>query len=248
MQADALLGPSPAIERELIAAGYPRDRIRYLPNGVAVRPPRQASERQEARRALAEADGVFALAPDAPLVVYTGRLHEMKGLDHLLSAWPAVLARHPGARLWLVGEGPFRPRLIEQIENLGLSTSVLLAGLYDDVEDFLLAADVFVLPSLEEGMSLALLEAMAAGLPVVASSIAANALLVEDGRQGRLVAPGDSAALAAALAGLLEQPDAAARLGSRARERVEARFSIARMVEAHLELFDRLLERRKTPA
>ncbi|MEX2120776.1 MAG: glycosyltransferase family 4 protein [Pirellulales bacterium] len=248
MQADALLGPSPAIERELIAAGYPRDRIHYLPNGVPVRPPRQPSERQEARQALAEADGVFALAPDAPLVVYTGRLHEMKGLDHLLSAWPAVLARHPGARLWLVGEGPFRPRLIEQIENLGLSTSVLLAGLYDDVEDFLLAADVFVLPSLEEGMSVALLEAMAAGLPVVASSIAANAPLVEDGRHGRLVPPGDSAALAAALAELLEQPDAAARLGSSARERVEARFSIARMVEAHLELFDRLLERRKTPA
>lgn len=241
LQADALIAPSPAIERELVVAGYPRDRIHYIANGVPVPPLAGAEARPEARAALAELDAALWLEPGAPLAVYTGRLHDMKGLQYLVSAWPEVLRVRPNARLWLVGEGSYRQALTEQIENLGLAGRVLLTGAFDDVEDFLSAADLFVLPSLEEGMSLALLEAMARGLPVVASAIAANEVLIANGAHGRLVPKADPAALAAAMVELWNHPDEAARLGEQARRRVIAEFSLARMVDDHLTLFERLL-------
>jgi glycosyltransferase involved in cell wall biosynthesis len=241
MAANLLIAPSPAVERELIAAGYPRDRIHYLPNGVTVSAERSEQARREARESLAEFDRALALAPEAPLVLYTGRLHEMKGLSHLVSAWPSVRARHPQARLWLVGEGAYRSELSRQIASLRLCDEVHLAGAFDDVEDFLLAADLFVLPSLEEGMSLSLLEAMALGLPVIATSIPANQVLVDDGH-GRLVGPADSAALAAAINDLLENGDAARRLGEAARQRARREYAFDKMVTDHLALFERLVQ------
>ncbi|MHB8736812.1 MAG: glycosyltransferase family 4 protein [Terriglobales bacterium] len=244
MDTDALIAPSRAVERELIAAGYPRDRIHYLPNGVSVPSQRDAAARREARESLAEVNPALALAPDAPLVLYTGRLHEMKGLDHLVSAWPMVLARQPLARLWIVGEGSYRRELAGQIDHLGLGGQIHLAGAFDDVEDFLLAADLFVLPSLEEGMSLALLEAMSVGLPVVATSIPANQVLVDD-CHGRLVPPADSAALAAAINDLLDHADDAQRLGEAARRRVSTDYSLDKMVTDHLALFEGLLAARR---
>lgn len=248
LQAGTLIAPGPAVERELIAAGYPRDRIHYVPNGVPIPSPRDAAARAAARNTLAEAHPALTLAPDAPLAVYTGRLNPVKGLEHLVAAWPAVLARRPTARLWLVGEGPCRASLASQIGNLGLSGRVVLAGAFDDVEDFLLAADLFVLPSLEEGMSLALLEAMAAGLPVVATAIAANQVLVEDGRHGRLARTGDPAALASAINDLLDHPQQAAQLGAAARARVRAEYSLEKMAEDHLRLFQQLVEAKEPPA
>jgi glycosyltransferase involved in cell wall biosynthesis len=239
MGADLLIAPSPAVERELIAAGYPRDRIHYLPNGVTLATERTEHARCQARESLAEVDRALVLAPEAPLVLYTGRLHEMKGLNHLVSAWPAVRARHPQARLWLVGEGSYRMELAGQIAQAGLGGEVHLAGAFDDVEDFLLAADLFVLPSLEEGMSLSLLEAMALGLPVIATSIPANQVLVDDGH-GRLVRPADPAALAVAINDLLENTDAARRLGTAARQRACAEYSFDKMVTDHLAHFERL--------
>lgn len=238
-QADAFVAPSPAIERELIAAGYARDRIHYLPNGVPMPDEPDAQSRAQARKDLADAEPSLAHDTDAPLVVYTGRLHEMKGLEYLLGAWPDVL-RHVGqARLWIVGDGADRWRLMGLIETLGLSTSVRLVGPFDDVEEFLRAADVFVLPSLEEGMSLALLEAMAMGLPVIATAIPANEVLVDE-QVGQLVPTRDKAALAAAIVRLLADGELAARLGQAGRARVAERFSLDKMVTEHLELFQGL--------
>jgi glycosyltransferase involved in cell wall biosynthesis len=241
LSADAFIAPSPAIERELIAAGYPRPRIHYIANGVAVPPPRDAVAKAQARAALAEIDPALWIDASAPLAVYTGRLHDMKGLDHLVAAWPAVLRRRPDARLWLVGDGGYRRHLTELVDNLGLAGRVLLTGAFDDVEDFLLAADAFVLPSLEEGMSVALLEAMARGLPVVATKIPANEVLIENGRHGRLVPTEDSDALAAAVLELWDNPELAARWGEQAQARVGAEFSLDKMVDDHLVLFERLL-------
>lgn len=242
--ADAFVAPSPAIERELIAAGYARERIHYLPNGVTLPEANDEAGRQRSRAALGEADPALKIGPDIPLAVYTGRLHEMKGLEYLIRAWPHVLERVPRARLWLVGEGPDRARLSGLIEVLGLQGMVQLAGPFDDVEDCLRAGNVFVLPSLEEGMSIALLEAMAMGLPVVATAIPANEVLIADHVCGRLVAKGDCLALAQVIAELLSAPATAARLGEAARRRVEADYSLDRAVDAHLELFQRLIAAR----
>ena len=242
-QAAALIAPSQVIHRELVAAGYPRDRIYEIPNGVPIPPPRSAARRLEARSALGATNRALAVEPDDPLVVYTGRLHEAKGLERLVAAWPTVLSRHDRARLWLVGQGPLHRRLTDQISTSGLCGRVLLTGSFDDVADVLAAADVFVLPSRQEGLSVSLLEAMAAGLPSVATDIPGNRQLLGDSAFGRLVRLSDDpVSLGAAIADLLADPAASERLGRLARAHVEANYSLQQMVDAHLKLFDRLLE------
>jgi glycosyltransferase involved in cell wall biosynthesis len=243
-QADAFVAPSPAIERELIVSGYARGKIHYVPNGVAIPEGRDAARRSQARADLAQADPSLAIG-DAPLVVYTGRLHKMKGLDDLVRAWPRVLERLPEARLWLVGDGPHRAELSALVDDLGLWGFVYVTGPFDDVDEFLQAADLFVLPSLEEGMSLALLEAMALGLAVVASAIPANEAVVQDAVHGRLVPTGDSARLADVMIELLADRAQAERLGRAARERVCQEYSLDRMVDEHLRLFERLLANKR---
>jgi glycosyltransferase involved in cell wall biosynthesis len=240
-QAAALVAPSRAIEDELIAAGYPRDRIHFIPNGVPLFASVTPTARHAARAALGQVQRALELPRGAPLAVYTGRLHEGKGLAHLVAAWPLVLQRHPQARLWLVGEGPSATALAEQIRALGVEGRVVLAGSFDDVEEVLQAADLFVLPSLEEGMSLALLEAMSLGLPLVATDIAANRALVADGVHGRLVPAGQPAKLAEAVIEAFCDASRAARWGEQARQRVAAEFALDHMVDRHLELFERLL-------
>jgi len=240
-RADALVGPSQAICRELIAAGYAAAKVQVLPNGVAVPALGDEAGKTAARAALAAANPALELPEDAPLAVYTGRLHAAKGLAELVAAWEQVLRRRPDARLWLVGEGPFEWDLEARIAERNLSARVVLAGVFDSVDDFLAAADLFVLPSWEEGMSLAMLEAMAAALPVVTTDVPGNRDLVTDGQNALLVSPRDPASLAAAIGRLLDDRALARRLGAAAREAVQARYSLAAMADRHVELFERVV-------
>jgi glycosyltransferase involved in cell wall biosynthesis len=242
--AAAVVACSGAIRDELLEAGYPADRVHYIPNGVAVPPTRTPKRRLGARKALGEVHSDLQLDAPAPLVIYTGRLHQAKGLEDLVAAWGMVSPSHPTARLWLVGEGPQREQLQEIVQARGLSPSVRLPGAFDSVEEMLDAADAFVLPSYIEGLSLSLLEAMAAGLPVIASDIPAYRAVVEDKISGLLIAPRDPAALAAALRRILEHHDLAHQLGAAARARVTAEFSLERTAQRHRELFERLIGER----
>jgi glycosyltransferase involved in cell wall biosynthesis len=244
-KAAAIIAPSPAVERELIAAGYPRERIHSVSKGVAI-PTGPVVQRTadhddpqqiEAREALAEADPALMLPSHSPLAVYVGPLAQHKGLEHLVAAWPKVLSRWPNARLWLVGEGPMRGRLLGQIDERSLIGRVVLSGVFDDVEDMLRAADLFVLPSLDEDLSLALLEAMAQGLPVVASDLPGNRTVITDAVHGRLTPPGDTNALSAAILEMFDKPELASRLGEQARQRVAIDFSLDQMVDHHLQVF-----------
>lgn len=245
--AAAFVAPSPAIERELIAAGYPRERIHFIPNGVTIPSPREMTEREEIRSWLARSQPALYVHPGARLAVYTGRLHEAKGLTHLIEAWHTIVRHDPTARLWLVGEGPERPRLVALIRELELNSNVVLTGAFDQVDDLLAAADLFVLPSLEEGMSLSLLEAMAAGLPIVATDIPGNRLLIDAGQHGLLVPPAAPEALATAIRRLHDLPDEASRMGQAARARAAAEFSLERCLDRHGDLFERLLTSARQP-
>lgn len=239
-KADALVAPSRAIEAELVEAGYPLARVHYMPNGVPIATP-GAAAKAEARATLASVNPLLQLADAAPLALYTGRLDVAKGLDTLLAAWELVTARLPKARLWLAGEGPYRKTLEELIEARGLFGRVVLAGVFDTVDELLAAADVFVLPSREEGMSLSLLEAMAAGLPAIASDIPGNRQLITHGQQGLLVPLDDATALASTLLQVLKEPQWAAGLAAAGHASVQERFSLAKMADAHLALFENLL-------
>lgn len=242
-RAPAVVAPSPAIEAELLAAGYEATRVCRVPNGVTVGPPPDARRKPLARRALADAQPALFLAPGTPLAVAAGRLHPAKGFDDLIEAWHSVVARCPAARLWIAGDGPHLAALQQRITRRDLQGRVVLAGSFDTVDELLAAADLFVLPSLEEGMSLALLEAMAAGLPIVATDIPGNRAVVDNDRQALLVPPGSPVALAAAVTRLLGDAPLASRLATAARERVAERFTLDQTVSRHLELFARLAAR-----
>jgi glycosyltransferase involved in cell wall biosynthesis len=235
--ADALIATSPAIEAELIAAGLPRQRIHYLPPGIAERPPINPEHRRGYRQVLADAFPDLALPTHAPLVVYAGSLLPAKGLEHLLRAWVYVLGRWPQARLWLVGSGPMRAALLKEVEALGLKGRVILPGVFDEVEDVLRAADVFVHPALESGSSWGVLNAMAVGLPIVATDIPGHRHLLTPDEEGVLVRSEDATALATAMDELLDDPPRAERLGQAARQRARRDFPLAAMVHGHLNLF-----------
>lgn len=243
-QAAAIVAPTAAVARELVAAGYPRPRLHTIPNGVPIATPTAPGDRAEARAALAQTDPHLAISGPGPLVVYVGRLWaEAKGLDDLIAAWQRVVDACAQARLWIVGEGPDAARLRARVTEFDLVSSVAFAGAFDDVDDFLQAAELFVMPARESQASLALLEAMAWGLPIVATATGATQALIEHGRQGWLVPPADPAALADGILHVVQNTELAATLGDAARRRASHDFNLERVVEQHLSLFQETLDR-----
>jgi glycosyltransferase involved in cell wall biosynthesis len=227
--ASAFVAVSGPIRDELLAAGIPAHLIRRIPNGVDTArfaPPRPA-ERAAARRALGLGDG--------PLAVYAGRLSQEKGVDVLLDAWTRP-GRPRGATLCVVGDGPERPALAASTAALGAGPSVRLEGAAADVTTWLRAADAFVLPSRTEGLSLALLEAMASGLAIVATDVGATREAAGPGG-ALLVPPEQPEALAAALGAVLADPERAVALGRAARARAVERFGIGAVADRHLALY-----------
>jgi len=157
-------------------------------------------------------------------------LRPEKGLTDLVRATALVRGQHPDVRTVLWGEGPLRSKLEVLIQNLGLDHIVQLSGHAPDAEKALSTVDAFILPSLSESCSNSLMEAMAMGLPVIASHTGGNPELVLDGSSGLLVRPGDPADLARAMAHLMENPAVAARLAGQAAQRARAEFSLRGMV------------------
>ncbi|MFO7166543.1 MAG: glycosyltransferase family 4 protein [Chloroflexota bacterium] len=228
--ADAFVCISPAIRAELLSVGMPAARLWDIANGVDLEHFRPVTPDQ--RRALRSALGL----PDGPLAIYAGRLSPEKGVDVLLAAWPATLQQVPDARLLLVGSGAQQAALEEQARRLGVAERVIFAGGCDDVAPFLQAADLFVLPSYSEGLPVALLEALACGLPCVATSTDGAAQVLQDGLTGRLVPPGDPAALARALAEALTAPDLRV-WGERGRSHVARQYALEDVVGRYLAMY-----------
>jgi glycosyltransferase involved in cell wall biosynthesis len=206
-------------------------RIESIPNGVPV--PELAWQRR----------------PDwsaAPRAIFVGRLAPEKGLDTLIKAWPFVRATFKSAQLTLIGEGPLRSELQETVTGLGMALgpgqAVNIPGPMDNPSEAMRGADLFVLPSREEGMSIALLEAMALGIPLVASSIPGNRRLVGDFKHGRLAPVDDPEGLARVIIDQWSNFDRAFHMSRAARSRVDQEFSIQNMARQHLALFENVLE------
>ena len=185
-----------------------------------------------------KADGIFRIGTAA-------RLATVKGIPTLLKAF--ALAREATAgqalevRLDIAGDGPERRALEEEILALGLTDSVRLLGWRDDVPRLMQTWDLYVQPSSAEGFGLSVLEAMAAGLPVVASRVGGLAELVEDRVTGMLIEPRDAVAMGDAIGGLIPDPRRCALMGARGRERAMRYFSIEREVRSISEIYERLL-------
>ena len=181
---------------------------------------------------------------DPELVVFgtAGRMQPVKDQTNLVRAFIRMLEIAPQfrdrARLMMIGEGPLRNEAISLLEEAGCSGLSWLPGSRDDVADIMGQMDVFVLPSLSEGISNTILEAMATGLPVIATRVGGNAELVDENGTGLLVPPADSEALARAMIRYLENPRMIARHGSSARQKAEQSFSMDAMVSAYLQVYD----------
>jgi len=200
-----------------------RRRAEVISNGVDLSRYDGVSNR-EALRAGA------GLAAGDKVICFIGRLDHQKGIDILLDAVSGIdLAAHR-ARLWLIGDGPLRGQLQQQARQSGRAQFISFLGFRDDVPCLLKASDVFVLPSRYEAMPLAILEAMAAGLPCVVTDTGENSRLVTDGVSGLVVSSENTRALAEALRQLLEDPARCLTMGRAARERAED-FSDTRMVQ-----------------
>jgi glycosyltransferase involved in cell wall biosynthesis len=187
----------------------------------------------------------FRAEPDrvpspVPRVIVVANFIRYKGHEFFLSAWRDVRKTIPRAIAVLVGDGPERANLESLTRELGVAEAVEFLGSRRDVAALLSAADVYVQPSLEEGSSNAVLEAMASGLPVIATAVGGNTEAVSNGVSGLLVPPSDPASLARAMIDLLSDPRRARDMGDRAREGVHERHDMTAMVEAYEAVYRRL--------
>lgn len=188
--------------------------------------------------------------PRTGVVVYVGRLSYQKGLDVLLQSWRIVREQLSGsqrARLVIVGTGPLRVRLECLAHTLGITDSVEFAGVQSDVAAWLRRSHIGVLPSRWEGMPNALLEAMACGLPCVATRVSGSEDVIQPGVNGLLIEPEDPQALAEALLFLLRDPTLGMQYGRAARATIEERYSLDRVIEIYLELYQKLCSDRRRP-
>ncbi len=175
-----------------------------------------------------------------PLIGTIARLHRQKGLEFFLRAVTLVRDRFPEVRAIVAGGGELRERLEKMSGRLGLEENVVFLGERSDIPDLLSILEVFVLPSLWEGLPYALVEAAAMAKPIVATDINGVREVIRDGETGLLVPPGDPAALAGAISGLLLDKGRAGRLGVEARERIPAQFEISRMISEIQSLYLRI--------
>ncbi len=240
--ADCVLANAESVKDWLVSDGYDPAHIRVIHNGVDTR---RFDVAVDPRRVPAE----FGLPAGTPLVVVVSRLNRMKGLEQFIEAASLVARQAPDARFLIVGETPpFDHPYLDELKALaaraGIADRVIFTGLRSDVPELLASATVAVMPSLNEALSNSLLESMAAGAPVVATSVGGTPEAVSDGETGLLVEPGEVPALAAAIGQLLTNRPLALRLGAAARQRIADRFSIERMVEATEDLYEELLARK----
>lgn len=221
-----LIAISDAVRAFLIAAGHDRGKLVTIHYGLDELPPTPSELAPDAA----------GIPGEAPLLLAVGRLIAQKDHATLLHAFAAVRERHPEARLAILGSGPLQGETRTHAVELGLGDAVVLPGRLA-IRDWLERADVFVHSSRWEGFGIVLLEAMLAGLPVVATRASAVPEVVADGETGLLVEPGDAASFAAALDRLLSEPGLARRLGDAGRTRARGEFSVTRMAERTLEVY-----------
>ncbi len=215
----------------------PQEKLTVIYNGLDPSPFASSTDPNELRREL-------GLPPSEKIITMVGRLAPPKDFETLLAACEGL--EHPSWRLLILGDGPLRSRVVRVIGTKGLQNRVLLMGERQDVPRFLQASDIFVLSSRWEGLPLVVIEAMLAGLPVVATRVGGVPELVEDGVTGLLVPPKDPRALRRALAQLLSSPELCERLGSSGQRRALERFTAEKMIAQVRDLYRTLESARRS--
>jgi glycosyltransferase involved in cell wall biosynthesis len=231
--ADGVIAVSEEVRKELVESGVNPSMITAIPNGIDLSLYRQKSKRSSKRQA-EDRDGADRRSF---LIGTLARLSREKGIDTLIEAAKIVVTSYPSARFVIGGTGPLRAELDKKVRDLRLEPYVRMPGFVDDVPGFLSALDLYVLPSDSEGIGLAVIEAMAAGLPVVATRVGGVPEAVIDGVTGILVPPRQPKGLAQAIVRLLVDPDLAKTMGASGRERAEEVFDAKIAAERTLDVY-----------
>jgi glycosyltransferase involved in cell wall biosynthesis len=238
--ADILLAVSNRIEEfAVLTERVDHEKIKVILNGVELPAPDQISE--TARVWIREEIGV---RENQPVVLSVGRFKMQKGHTYLLQAIPKVLKDLPETHFVFAGDGPLRAELEQEADQLGIKHAVHFLGIRNDVPDLLAAADVFVLPSLWEGMSMAMLEAMAAGVAVVVTDVEGIDNVIQNQEEGLVVPSRSPRALAKALLRVLKDEGLREKLGAAARKKIAADFSLEEMCQQYERVFMELLSKK----
>lgn len=235
---DRIVCVSNLLHQEFSKLGINSERLVYLPNAVSL-PEKTSRQRDTARQQL-------VLESGEKVVVAVGRLSPEKGLDILLTAFARQFSSDRGVRLILVGDGPERAALESLALGLGIAEQVVFAGFISDVAGYYAAADLFVMSSHTEGFPMALLEAMAWELPVLATAVGGIPDIVQDGVNGCLVPPGSVEPLAAAMANLLGNRGLAESMGQAARQTIAERFAADQWARALENVYSGVYEKRRS--
>jgi glycosyltransferase involved in cell wall biosynthesis len=206
--------------------GVRRSRIQTVANGVQHLPPLRSTLRHE-----------LGLGPSDRLIVAVGNLYPVKGHRHLIDALGLLSERYPALHVAISGRGELHDAIAAQAKTLGIADRVHLLGLRSDVPAVLEAADIVALPSLSEGLPLALLESMFAGRPIVASDVGDVRIALADGAAGVVVEPGNAAAIAAAIDRLLQDPEYARQLATAAVQHAQRAYDVSHMVDRYADLY-----------
>lgn len=234
---DRVIGISAAICNQLLSYGLPTTQVRLVRSAFTLDPAQIVATRAELLQK-------FDLPDDAFVIGVIAQLIERKGHRFLTEALPRLLREHPHLQVLCFGQGALQKTLEAQAAALGLSQHVRFVGFHADLLHWLGRLDLVVHPALMEGLGVSLLQASALGVPIVATRAGGIPEAVQDGLNGLLVPPGDSAALAAAITRLLNDAALRARLGEAGRNWIALEFSVSRMVEGNLAIYREILAAR----
>jgi glycosyltransferase involved in cell wall biosynthesis len=233
---DRIVCVSNLLYEEFSKLGINFERLVYLPNAVSL-PEQSLGQRDTARQQL-------GVESEENIIVAVGRLSPEKGLDILLAAYARQFSSDRGVRLILVGDGPEMAALKSLANRLGISEQVSFAGFAADVSNYYAAADLFVMSSHTEGFPMALLEAMAWGLPVLATAVGGIPDIVQDGKDGCLVPPGNEEQLVVAMGKLLNNRELSEKMGQVARQTITERFAVEQWAFALERVYAGVYEKR----
>ncbi|MFW9973295.1 MAG: glycosyltransferase family 4 protein [Candidatus Odinarchaeota archaeon] len=230
---DEIVVISEEIKREILMSGVFESKITIINNGIDISRFMNNYNRDEILKS-------FDIIPDKIIIGTVGRLSEEKGHIILIEAAKKLLENFPNLIFMIVGDGPLRKELEAKVLDLGIQDHFSFTGISDDIPKALAAMDIFVLPSLTEGLPMALLEAMAATKPIIATDVGAIPKLIINGKNGRLIEPGDSNALIEATTFLLNNQNYTAHIAKKGYETVINKYSAKGMAEKYINIFDKL--------
>lgn len=218
---------SDSVKKALVRIGIIKDKIKVIPNGIEI--PRTKISRYES-----EFCKWYDISEDTIIISTHGRLHYQKGQMYLLKAIKELIGEFPSIKLIIMGEGRYRSYLEQMTLSLGLTGHVIFTGYYPNIGEILSITDVWISPSLREGFSLSVLEAMSYGLPVVATACGGTEELIADGCDGYLIPPRDVKAMVMAVRDILYDRERARVVGEMARKKIEGHYYLNRYTDEFL--------------